>query len=811
MAQSTKTEIRKSAVSPKNSACYHCGDKLPAKPLIFQEHSFCCSGCKTVYQILSDNGLETFYSLNGDLKGNRPEGQNYIYDVLEEETVLSHFLLYQDDQLTKLRFILPGIHCTACIWLLENLQQLNSGIRNSHVNFPKKEITITFAHQELSAKDLALLLHSLGYPPDLHLDNSGSEKDSQQSINKDLLIRIGVAGFCFGNIMLLSFPEYLGASSLEQQYARLFSYLNLLLSFPVLFYSGWPYLNSAFKSIRSKQLNLDVPIALGMLAIFSRSAYEILSATGVGFMDSLAGFVFFLLLGRWFQDRTYQHLSFERNYKSFLPLAILKKDNDHFSPTRIESIEAGDELRIRFGEVIPVDGVLLSERANIDYSFVTGESQAKAVSKGSRLFAGGKVAGAMIEMQSGSSVSASRLAQLWEESESKKELDQGFQFTDYIAKYFTVAVIAIAISAGIFWWASADLSKAALVFTSVLIVACPCALALSAPFTFGNLIRRLARHNIYFKNAKSAERLSQVDSLVFDKTGTLTSQENSRIQHRGEALSPEDEELIKSLTANSLHPLSRAIYKELEGRDLELSNFDEQPGKGISGVINGSKVELGSLSFIAKDLPEGYETESGSEVHIRINERYLGYFHIQNEYREGVLDVISNLKKEFPVHILSGDSDREQGFLESELGADVPMRFRQLPQDKKDFVEGLEAKGSNVAMFGDGLNDAGALLSTSVGVSVVDQVNTFTPASDVIMKGSQLSLLDNLLTYARDSRFILRASLILSLLYNVIGLGFALMGILTPLVAAILMPLSSISVVIFVTLLSNFFGLKRSL
>lgn len=792
------------------SSCFHCGDSLPSKPIIFDEKPFCCQGCSTVYQILSDKGLDTFYSLNGELSANRPDAENHQFDILEDAEIAGRFTLYEDDHLIRLRFFLPGIHCSACIWLLENLGELHPSIKSSSVHFPKKELTVTMEKGGISLKELAVLLNSLGYPPDLHLESSEDESNRKQAYDKQLVIKIGIAGFCFGNIMLLSFPEYLGAEGVDEEFKRLFAGLNLILSLPVLLYSGQDYLVSAYKSLRSKQLNLDVPIAIGMLALFSRSAYEIVSGSGAGFMDSLAGLVFFLLLGRWFQDRTYRHLSFERSYKSFLPLACLVKRNDKFSPLSIDQIDPGDNLRIRFGEVIPADGVLLSERANIDYSFVTGESVPQAVERGQRIFAGGKIAGQMVEIQAGAKVSASNLARLWEDRQFEEDKSGRVgRFSDIVARYFTVAVLLIASISGVAWWIAAGPGMASLVFSAVLIVACPCALALSAPFTFGNFIRRLAARQIYFKDSHSAERLSAVDSLVFDKTGTLTRQDHRNIEFHGMEMSPTDTDLLRSTVACSLHPLSRAIHQHLDGKEMPVADFHEKPGHGIEASIGKHLVRIGRLDFVSSISRANENTIKGTEVHVKIDERYLGYFVVKNEYRPGVIEELRKLKNSHLVHLLSGDRPSEERFLREELGHDVPMKFQQLPQDKLEYIKSLEDSNHRTAMLGDGLNDAGALRASTVGISVVDQVNTFTPASDVIMQAEWVAKFDSVLAYANDSQLILRLSLGLSLMYNLGGLAFAIAGLLTPLVAAILMPLSSITVVLFVTGLSNLFAQKR--
>jgi Cu+-exporting ATPase len=372
-----------------------------------------------------------------------------------------------------------------------------------------------------------------------------------------------------------------------------------------------------------------------------------------------------------------------------------------------------------------------------------------------------------------------------------------------------MAVLAIASVSGIAWWLAVGPGMASMVFSAVLIVACPCALALSAPFTFGNFIRRLAAKQIYFKDAHSAERLSAVDSLVFDKTGTLTRQDHRSIHFQGLELSPEETDLLRSTVACSLHPLSRAIHQHVEGKEIPVDQFHEKPGHGIEAQIGNHKVRLGRLDFVTDENVPNSKMIKGTEVHLKVDDEYKGYFVVKNEYRPGAIEGLQSLQGNYSVHLLSGDRPAEEAFLRENLGSATPMAFEQLPQDKLSYIKGLESSGHRTVMLGDGLNDAGALRVSTVGVSVVDQVNTFTPASDVIMQAEWVAKFNQVLAYARDSKLILKLSLVLSLIYNLGGLTFAIAGILTPLVAAILMPLSSITVVLFVTGLSNLFAQKR--
>jgi len=353
-------------------SCFHCGDNCNSSVIKFDDKSFCCNGCKTVYEIFSENDLKCYYDLQSS-PGAIPKEIEGKYDFLAQENIIEKLTEFNDGKTQITTLYIPHIHCSSCIWILENLNKLNPNISSSQVDFGKKKVRITYNSENYSLKETVLLLSSIGYEPYISLDNF---KTGKEHINRTLIYKLGIAGFAFGNVMFLSFPEYfeVGEFWLEQ-YKHLFRWLMFTFSLPVVFYAGQDYFISAYKGLRSKLLNIDVPIALGIAVLFIRSTVEIIFDLGSGFFDSLTGLVFFLLLGKFFQQKTYSFLSFERDYKSYFPIAITKISNGIESPIQVYDIQKGDRLLIRNEELIPVDGILINGKARIDYSFVTGESE----------------------------------------------------------------------------------------------------------------------------------------------------------------------------------------------------------------------------------------------------------------------------------------------------------------------------------------------------------------------------------------------------------------------------------------------------
>jgi Cu+-exporting ATPase len=689
---------------------------------------------------------------------------------------------------------------------LENLQRLQKGINTSQVNFPQKKVRITYNPETVSLKDIVYLLSSIGYEPYISLENYETGKDN---VDRSLTYKLGVAFFCFGNIMLLSFPEYFEVKEYWlDQYRGFFRWLIFALSLPSFFYSASGYYVSAYKSIKSRMLNIDIPIALGIVVMFVRSTVDILMDYGSGFFDSLTGLIFFMLLGKMFQIKTYSFLSFERDFKSYFPIAITKINSDASEESvPVYDIQKGDRLLIRNQELIPVDGILISEKAEIDYSFVTGEAIPITKKSGDKIFAGGKQIGKVIEMEVLHSVSQSYLTQLWSNDVFQKNVEQKHKnITDRISRYFTPILLLIAF-AGFGYWIFIDANIAFNVFTAVLIVACPCALALTAPFTTGNVLRILGKQKFYLKNALVIEQLAKVDTVVFDKTGTITTNKKSNISYEGKVLSAEDILMVKNVLRASNHPLSRMLYDFLpDGKKIKISDFEEITGKGIKAQVNEISVLIGSDSFVGLYDEDDIQQTS---VHVKINDIYLGKYIFNNQYREGLASLFEKLSTNYEIKVLSGDNEGERSTLEALLPKGTELIFNQKPEQKLEFIKGLQKQGKNVMMVGDGLNDAGALAQSNVGISISENVNVFSPACDAILDANEFQKLNYFLKLSKKAITTIKMSFTLSLLYNVVGLSFAVTGNLLPLVAAIIMPLSTITIVSFVTVMSNYYASKK--
>lgn len=767
-------------------SCAHCGEDCTKEIIKLDEKSFCCDGCKTVYQILKDNDLCQYYG-DGETPGNTIRNEAYYdkFDVLLDPETARLFTQFNDGKVQKFSFKIPSIHCSSCIWLLEHLNKINEHIISSEVNFQKKEVLLS-CNKNISLKEVAILLSSIGYEPSLNVSENFRKKSNYQ-----LIIKIGIAGFCFGNIMLFAFPEYLGLE--DQEFSKFFSWLSFGLSIPTLFYAGSDYIKNAIDSIQQKYVNMDIPIAIGMITIFGRSAYELFMDIGPGYFDSLSGLVFFLLVGKWFQQKTYDTLSFERTYKSYFPLSVNVDKEGEKNQVKLESLQVGDIIYIRNEEIIPADGILLSTSASIDYSFVTGESDLIENQEQGLLYAGGKNRGTEIKIRITKKPDSSYLTQLWNKNENEKK-DSVNTIADAVSKYFTYAVLLITLGTLIFW-IIVDPSKIWTSVTAVLIVACPCALALTIPFTLGNSIRYLGRKAMYLKNTFVLEKLARINAIAFDKTGTITKLNSKNIQYESVDGHPlaSYQSIIRSIAQNSTHPISISVAKFLNHVEpVEIYNYKEIPGKGVEATFQYNHYQLGKM-----------ENKSEGNVGFYVNQNLVGYFNIEPAFREGISQLNTRISKlGLQQHLISGDSEREDHSI-SELLEFNTKKYSVTPAEKKDLIRSIQQSHLNVAMVGDGLNDAGALAQADVGIAVSDDVNYFVPACDVIIDGKSVKYLDKLVRFSRINMRIIKGGFLLSFLYNIVGLSFAVSGTLSPIIAAILMPLSSITVVAFTSISSR--------
>jgi Cu+-exporting ATPase len=790
-----------------NSTCFHCGATCISNAIAIDDKLFCCEGCKLVYEIIEANGLCDYYRIQ-----NHPgltqikEIRNDKYAFLDNETIAQKLLKFTNGNYTIVTLYLPGVHCSSCMWLIEHLNRLHEGVIESRLNFTTKEVTIHYRREGISLRKIVELLATIGYEPYISLDDTFKGKTND--FNKRRIFKLGVAGFCFGNIMMLSFPEYLsGNVEIEYQYAQLFRILNLVLSLPVFFYSASEFFTSTWAGLKQKILNIDAPIALALLITFARSLYEILSGNGSGYLDSMSGIVFFMLVGRVLQERTNKSLSFHRDYKAYFPIAVNVVTPGGIETRSLHELKQNDLVELFNDEIIPADATVVSGIARIDYSFVTGESDPVVVNRGDIVYAGGRQKGERLQIRIQKPVAGSYLTSLWNHhafSRNKVETNKAKSIIHLLAKYFTIILFLLAAITATYW-AVKNPSNILPSVSAMLIVACPCALLLSATYTNGNLLRIFSNNGLYLRDASIIEQLWNIDHIVFDKTGTLTSGGEQFI-FSGHQLTDEEKDIVYSAAVSSKHPYSQALVNALGiRRAIPLVNWKETHGAGLQANAGDCGVLIGSgkLTGITNHDPS-------VSCYIRLGDRITA-FTIVPAFRNGVTEIIQKLQRKYELSLLSGDSEKQRQALRKLFKKDGNLLFGQQPADKLSYIERLQRGNKNVLMVGDGLNDAGALQQSNVGITLADDINNFTPSCDAILDARQFSSFPALLQLAYRGKIVIYSSFIVSILYNIVGLTISVQAKMNPMIAAILMPVSTVSIVLITTGVTSLIARRLSL
>ncbi|WP_185864001.1 heavy metal translocating P-type ATPase [Blattabacterium cuenoti] len=727
-----------------------------------------------------------------------------IFDFLDDEKISEKIIDYHHKNITTVRFFIPSIHCVSCVLILESLPKLYKNILNSTVDFSSKKIWITYNNIEFKLSDIAQLLDSMGYKPSINFESI----ENRKSLGRKLIGKLAISFFCFGNIMLLAIPEYVGALKEDiwfMNHRNFFRYLMMILSLPVVVFSFTDHIKYAVLGLKKHVLNMNVPISIGILVLFLWSCYEVFLDLGSGYFDSLSSFSLFLLISKIFQIQTHNKiLSFDKNYKSFYPALITKiHSNKKEEKIMLSYLKKGDLILIRNEEIVPADSILMKGNAILDNSFITGESDLISSTKmGERIYAGSKQKGEAILIKVIKNMDHSYLSLLWNKNKSNrlrhKKLFDLNSISTRFSQYFTPIILIITIVTGIYWSFSHDVSKIFHTVFSVLIITCPCALVLSTPLIFGNMIRVFSKKGFYVKDIFTMERISSSKTLIFDKTGTITDPNKEKIFFVGN-MKNEEKKMIASLLKNSSHPLSQKILSELSIKDFYfIKNFREIIGKGLEGIIRDVPVKIGSSKYLGITNKIINENEiNQTTVFISINHKFVGYFLFRNYYREGIEKMFQNLK-EYKIVILSGDhNDLEKKYLKSILPKSSQVFFSQSPEDKLNYVKKLQEKGETIIMFGDGINDCAALNQSEVGISVSENPTSFFPSCDAFMQSNCMNQIFLFLKISKVSTKLVFINLMISLLYNSIGIFFAVTGNLNPFIAAILMPLSSFSVIFF--------------
>lgn len=795
------------------TACDHCGNpfryvKIKAR-VDGDEKYFCCEGCETVYSLIRSLGGEKYYSLKGSQilepvsLAENSEDQN-----VDNDLVYSRYVR-ELNGLSEVFIQITNIHCSACVWLNEKVLSEMDGISLAHINFASGRAKVIFDRTKLELSEILQSIRAIGYKPVLYAP--GQSTNTYKKNLTSLFLRIGVAGFAFGNMMVLSVALYSGYfSGIDSDLKRLFHFASWFFATPAYLYSGYPFMKGFFTSIKRKTLTMDFLLFFGISLAYFYSVYVTLTDRGEVYFDSVAMIYFFILIGKYFEEKSRLHAAEKlETILCRLPERSLRMIGDEEKEVASDTLKLGDRVKVLPGMRIPVDGIIESDSLQVDESFLTGESKPIEKKRGDSLLAGSLALDSHVIFVATTDYHASTLSSLKLRMEEALLTKPKIQIlTEKIASYFITIVFCISILTLVGWilFTSGDLERSLIYTISVLIVACPCALGISVPtaLVMNHILN--AEKGVLLKNPSVVEPLAKVDQIFLDKTGTLT---EGKFLVRECTIDQEYFPLIYILEKQVNHPLAKSIVNYLKqdgavsskGREYDITSFHTIPGKGIIGTVRSDHEErhvvIGNVSLLELEGIRMKEaSENGSIVHLAIDHQYLGYFLLADEIRSEAVNFISLLKKiTSDITILSGDAETPVKEVASRLG--ITSYFANLlPEDKKDHINYAQKKGKIVAMVGDGINDSISLASANVSISHTEAEDLSLEKADVVLTSGNLNGILFSLMSAKKTRQVILQNIFISLCYNSIMLPLAVFGLMLPVICSVFMAASSLTVLI---------------
>ncbi|MGD8931385.1 MAG: heavy metal translocating P-type ATPase [Chromatiales bacterium] len=811
----------------EQKTCFHCS--LPVTPeaeviaeIDGEPRHFCCSGCKAVCEAIYQAGLEGFYQRTpeGTCLAPPPEipQELALYDLDEVQEEFVGDLGEERD----IHLLVEGIHCAACVWLIEHRLNALPGVIQAQVNLSGKRLHIKWHNGQVSLSKIIQLMGQIGYAA-VPYDPEVAEGALQRQ-NRTLLYRMAFAAFGMMNLLWISIALYAGAS--EGEFRDMFHWIGFALATPVLLYSGYPFYQGAWSGLRNFHLGMDLPIAIGASITYLYSVYVTVSATRSGevYFDTVVNFLFVILVGRYLEAISKrQAVAATQRLLDLQPrvATVLRDDKEEVVPVR--AVSMGEIVLVKPGERLPVDGVIVAGQSNVDEAMLTGESVPVAKTSGESVSAGTINGHGVLQVRMTGSLkntALGRIIRLVEEAQASKAPIQCM--ADRVVPWFVATTLGLA-TLTFLWWMDSSLEVALLAATSVLIITCPCAFGLATPMSIAVASGLGAKFGILVKNGEVLETLSSINHVVFDKTGTLTEGKLSVVsiyweegdwQAARDTLVPaEVKDLFVKLAAVerlSEHPAAQAVLAWVETQGLpntavKASDFNYQPGMGVVGKVEGQQVLTGNSAWLDANqvirqprfdpIAEQLAGEGVGSVRVALGGREVALLAIEDRIRPEAAGMLIELRTEgMELTLLSGDRRPVAEAIARRLGG-MEVIAEVLPEDKDQVIRKLQAGGHKVAMVGDGVNDAPALVRADVGIAMGSGTDVSIASADVVLMQGDLQKVRLAIGLSRRTLLTIRQNIAISIVYNVIMVPLAMAAIVTPLVAAISMPLSSLAVI----------------
>ncbi|MEA3405098.1 MAG: heavy metal translocating P-type ATPase [Pseudomonadota bacterium] len=817
-------------------SCFHCGQAIPEGDLVLkkingEEQKFCCHGCASVCEVIYEAGMESFYQRtpDGELLS-PPPPPNRDIEFYDYDEVQSQFVGDLGDR-REITLMSEAIHCAACVWLIEHTMAKMEGIYLTAVNFTNKQIKVRWDNNKVKLSDIIKKLNSIGYDATPY-DPSASEQ-AYRKANRDLLYRLGFAGFAMMNIMWFSVALYSGANQ-DPEFRSYFHWLEFFIATVTLAYSGQPFLKGAWTSIKSRSVGMDVSISLGMLTTYAYSLWVTLHPENIGdvYFDTLIDFMFLLLIGRYLEAISRNKaIDASRRLMDLQPKVArqLKEGEPHIVPVR--TLLAGAQILVKPGDQFPVDGHIIAGQGMVNEAMLSGESREISKSKGDQVSAGTINIDGSLRVEVKSILQDTKLGKIVHLVEEAQGSKAPIQCTaDKIMPWFVTATITLAVASFVYWYFNTGIEAAIITGTAVLIITCPCAFGLATPMAIAVASGVSAKNGILVKNGAVLETLNEIEHFVFDKTGTLTKGQMKAMDSVWLESVDQNKALLEvaSIEHKSEHSLGAAVAESvktqysLSAKDwLEVTEFKAHPGKGVSGTVSGHNLHIGTAKWLLDEgvvlsdhltsVADKHAAMAQTAIWIAKNGLVQGVLFLEDEIRPEAKTLISALKaKGKQVTLLSGDQTVVAQQVAERLGG-MQVIAEVLPEDKNQVIRDLQGSGQQVAMVGDGVNDAPALVRANVGIALGSGTDVSMDSADIVLINDDILAVNTAVELSERTLRTVKQNIASSIAYNIIMVPLAMAGFLTPLIAAITMPLSSLVVIGNAARIRNFFSKKAML
>ena len=786
--------------------CTHCYLKFDEKVMIKEKDdpklNFCCNGCQGVYHLLKDDGLDNFYEKIGNNTLDKPLAVGEDSSNFDTNSFAQRYIKTTQDGFSKVDLIIEGIHCAACIWLNEKILDDTDGILEASINFTNNKAKIIWDEDTIKLSEIIDKIRNIGYNAYPYIRSENEKKATAK--NREYFLRMSIAIFASINIMMIGTAKYAGFfSGMDNDILYIIHVAEFIFSTPVLFYSGWVFFRGAYYGLKNKIINMDFLVSSGATLTYLYSIYILLGGDGHSYFDSVTMIITFVLVGKYLEVIGKKDaIDAMDQIKLHIPLEATIIVNGTKKIVSLDEIVIGDIIEVKHGEKASVDGELISGISSFDESSLSGESLPISKNMGDMIFSGTINTDQVIRYKATTNYANSTLnniIELLEDSlNSKPKIEET---TNELSKYFSITILSLAIVAFCGWYFfNGDFENSLIIAISVIVIACPCALALATPIASLIGVSWLSKEGLLFKEAKLIETVSSTTVVVLDKTGTVTTGKLKILENTNVTFNLDDEDLnlLYSLVDSSIHPVSIAIKHYLENKynnlkHLELENIEQIPSLGVKAKFTNNNSNTPKTIFGGR-LEDDNDFTS-TMYHFIINDKQLAVFELEDTIREDAIETIQALQEQkIRVIICSGDNKNIVQKISKEVGIDE-YKFKMSPIDKVNFIKKLQNDGDIVLMAGDGINDALALSQANISIAMGNGADVALAVSDIVILNDKLyGIVKSLYISTRTFNFI-KMNLTISLMYNIITIPLALLGYVIPFVAALSMSLSSLLVI----------------